>query len=167
MANHTAILRYLRIAPRKVRLVADLVKGLPVNEAEARLMLAPQRAAKPILKLLRSAVVGAKQNELNVEQLYIAALRVDQGPMLKRYMMRARGGASQIQKKMSHVTLALAENPNQKPGRFTIVVEKKAKKEDEPKKRRPKKQVEDKAPDAKPKKGFFGRTFSRKSEGGE
>jgi hypothetical protein len=88
--------------------------------------------------------------------------------MLKRFMPRARGGSSQIQKKMSHVIISLSENPNQKPGRFTIKPEKKAKKErSAPKKKRPRRKSRIKRRKAKSKKGIFSRGFSRKTEGGE
>lgn len=166
MADHNATLRYLRIAPRKVRLIADVLRGMSVNEAEARLMMMRQRAAEPVLKLLRSAVAGAKEKRLDVERLYIKEIRVDQGPMLHRYMPRARGSMSEIQKKMSHVMLGLAENPSQKPGKYSIPLKEKRKKSDEgkPRVRKPK-AVQDEASAAEPKKqaGFFKRRFGRKS----
>src|SRR3989344_4473546 len=110
MKEHTSTLRYLRMAPRKVRLVGHAIKGLSVNDAEAHLALMRQRAARPLLKLLRSAVVGAKEKSLNPQKLVITSLRVDQGPMLKRYLPRAQGRATPIQKKMSHVVLTLGES---------------------------------------------------------
>lgn len=128
MKTQIAQLRFLRMAPRKVRLVASTLKGLSVNEAEAQLMFQPRRAAKPLLKLLRSAVANAKNNQkLNPDTLMIQSIRVDNGPMLKRSLPRARGSASPIQKKMSHVYLCLAESVSIKPKRFTIVVPKKVK----------------------------------------
>ena len=91
MKQPTAQLRYLRIAPRKVRSVADLIRGLPVQDAEAQLMVQRRRPAKPLLKLLRSAVANAKNNKQNADHLFISEIRVDQGPMLKRMLPRARG----------------------------------------------------------------------------
>ncbi len=127
MEKQTAQLNYLKIAPRKVRSVGDLIKGLTVNEAEAQLLVQRRRPAKSLLKLLRSAVANAKNNKrLNVDHLFIESIRVDKGPMLKRSLPRARGSASPIHKVMSHVTLVLGVNENLKP-RFTIVVPKKAK----------------------------------------
>jgi large subunit ribosomal protein L22 len=127
METQIAQLNYLRIAPRKVRSIGDLIKGLTVNEAEAQLLVQRRRPAKPLLKLLRSAVADAKNNKrLNPDHLFVANIRVDQGPMLKRSLPRARGSASAIQKKMSHVTLVLGVNENLKP-RFKIVTPKKAK----------------------------------------
>ena len=115
------------MAPRKVRSVGDLIKGLPVNEAEAQLLVQTRRPSKPLLKLLRSAVANAKNNKVgNVEHLFVSSVRVDGGPMLKRMLPRARGSASPIQKKMSHVTLVLGVNENLK-SRFTIVPPKKTK----------------------------------------
>lgn len=163
--KETVKLNYLRIAPRKVRSVADLLKGLPVNEAEAQLLLQRRRPAEPLLKLLRSAAANAVNNShLNLEKLYVESVRVDQGPMLKRVLPRARGMATPIQKKMSHVTLVLAENLGLKPMRFKIAVSKKTKKAGEETRKGKR------APDKKPaemiqpqKPGFFKKMFRRKS----
>ncbi len=119
--KETARLNYLRIAPRKARLVADLIKGLSVNEAEAQLLFKNRRAAKPLLKLLRSAANNAKNNrKMNPENLIVESVTVDKGPMLKRYLPRARGSASPLQKKMSHVTLTLVESAKAAAPRFKI-----------------------------------------------
>ena len=116
------------MAPRKVRSVADLVKGLSVREAEAQLLNIRRRPAVPLLKLLRSAVADLKNNKhVSDEKFFIESFRGDQGPMLKRSLPRARGMASPIQKKMSNVTLVLAEKEGMAPSRFTIVVTKKKK----------------------------------------
>lgn len=158
------------MAPRKVRLVASTLKGLTVNEAEAQLMFQPRRAAKPLLKLLRSAVANAKNNQkLNPDTLMIQSIRVDNGPMLKRSLPRARGSASPIQKKMSHVYLCLSESASIKPKRFTIVVPKKIKNVQGKKTTvAPKEKM--KQPDqanvplkTKEKSGMFKRFFQRKS----
>ena len=167
--SHTVYLRNLDIAPRKARIVADTVRGLSVNEAEAALLIQRKRAAGPLLKLLRSAKAGAAAKDMNAETLYIESIRVDQGQMLKRFMPRARGSASSIQKKMSHVVLVLAENPHAKPSRFTIAQAKKKKTESEESKPRRVKKTKDEeeraeGTQASPKKpGFFKRTFSRKA----
>ena len=111
----TAKLRYLRIAPRKVRLVADLVRGKSVEEATHILNFTRKRAAKPLLKLLNSAVANASHNfQLKKENLYISKILVNEGPKLKRWRPRARGMAYEIQKKTSHITLTLAEMDNRK-----------------------------------------------------
>ncbi len=108
-----ARLRYLRIAPRKVRLVADLIRGKTVSEAQTILRFQKKRAAQPLLKLLLSAVANAKQQhgEVKEQDLYIEKITVDEGPKYKRWRPRARGRAYQIQKKTSHITLILDKIP--------------------------------------------------------
>jgi large subunit ribosomal protein L22 len=104
----TAKLRYLRIAPRKVRLVADLIRGKSVTRAQEILNFTTKRASPVLLKLLKSAIANAK-NQIQTEEvnLYISKIAVDEGPKLKRWMPRARGQAYEIQKKTSHITLVL------------------------------------------------------------
>jgi large subunit ribosomal protein L22 len=175
MEIQIAKLNFLRIAPRKVRSVGDLVRGLSVNNAEAQLMVERRRPAKMLLKLLRSAVANAKTNKkLDPTHLFILNIRVDQGPMLKRMLPRAHGSASPIQKKMSNVILTLGVNENLK-SKFTIVVPKKVKTPpggDKPTKtKKPRvgadvEKAETKRGD-RTKAGFFKRTFSRKSGAGE
>ena len=100
-------LRYLNIAPRKTRLVANLIKGMEVERAKAQLLFCKKRAAKPILKLINSAIANARNN-LGIDGIFfIKEIRVDQGPMLKRWMPRAFGRATMIQRKTSHITLVL------------------------------------------------------------
>lgn len=108
MVSVTAKLRYLRIAPRKVRLVADLIRGKSVEKAQTILNFTTKRAAPVLLKLLNQAVANAKNNfQLEEKNLYISKILVDEGPKYKRWMPRARGRAFQIQKKTSHITLTL------------------------------------------------------------
>ena len=128
----SAILRYLRISPRKVRLVANVVKNLPVNEAEAQLMLHPRRPAATILKLLRSAISNAKNKKLDESKLVISDIRVDQGPMLKRWIPRAQGRATPIHKNTSHVVITLKEGEKSVQSRFVTEIKKvkKTKKEE-------------------------------------
>ena len=100
------------MAPRKVRLVANLIKGLPVAEAENQLKFFAKRPVVPILKLLKSAVANAERNfNLDKNNLYIFRITVDGGPILKRWLPRAMGRATPIQKKTSHVTLILEDKP--------------------------------------------------------
>ncbi|MDP2669022.1 MAG: 50S ribosomal protein L22, partial [bacterium] len=152
--------------PRKVRSIANLIKGLPVGEAEAQLILQRRRASLPILKLLRSAIAAAgNTKKISKEMLYIESLRVDGGPMLKRHLPRARGSASPIQKKMSHVIIVLAEKERLPKPRFSIVVQKKAKMPGgggkKPKKKdKPATEEETKKAE---KPNFFKRAFSRKA----
>jgi len=105
-----AHLRYLRIAPRKVRLVADLIRGKTVKEARNILTFCQKKAALPLLKLLNSAVANAKHNfGLQEDNLFISEIFVNEGPRLKRIFPRAMGRADIIQKKMSHVSIFLEE----------------------------------------------------------
>ncbi len=169
--KETVRLSYLRVTPRKAAAIAGLLRGLSVNEAEAQLVMQGRRAAKPILKLLRSAIAGAARNShLSSDKLYIESIRVDKGPMLKRMLPRAKGMASPIQKKMSHVTLVLSENPSPKSSRFKIQVKKKVKavKEREEIKKGNKNVADKEQPEAvsprqKQNPGFFKKVFRRKS----
>jgi large subunit ribosomal protein L22 len=103
-------LRYLRIAPRKVRLVAQLIKGKKAAEARAILQFTIKGATEPLGKALHSAVASAKNNfQLEEENLYISKIMVAEGPKLKRYRPRARGRAFPIEKKTSHITIVLDE----------------------------------------------------------
>lgn len=174
-----ARLNYLHIAPRKVRLVSNTLKGLSVNEAEAQLLTNSKRACLPLLKLLRSAVADAKNNQkIDPTNLFIKEIRVDEGPMLKRYLPRAMGRATPIQKKSSHVTLVLAESDKIKSPRFKIIKpEKVSKKEKEEKTKRIKteksrKKIKEKTKTVEPLKektksgeklGFIKKIFRRKA----
>jgi large subunit ribosomal protein L22 len=110
MKEVKAYLRYLRIAPRKVRLVADLIRGKSVLEAERILNFTRKKAALPLLKLLKSAISNAKHNfNLDEKNLYVSKITVDQGPKTKKVFPRARGRADIKEKKTSHVTLILKE----------------------------------------------------------
>jgi large subunit ribosomal protein L22 len=104
-----ASLSFLRIAPRKVRLVADGIRGLPVGDALAILKYRPQAASKPLAKLLRSAVANAEQKggRVDVDALVVKTLTVDQGPKMRRFMARAMGRAYRVEKKTSHVYVEL------------------------------------------------------------
>jgi large subunit ribosomal protein L22 len=100
--------QYLRIAPRKARLVADQVRGLSVPEARTLLDFSSRGAARDIGKVINSAAANAEANlELVAEDLRIAEINVDEGPTLKRWRARARGRAARIEKKTSHVSVAL------------------------------------------------------------
>jgi len=104
----TAKLSHLRISPRKVRLVANLIKGLNVAEAEKQLRFLPKKSAKPLLKLLTSAIANALHNKgLAKEGLVVTNVLVNAGPSLKRWRPRAMGRAFPILKRTSHVTIIL------------------------------------------------------------
>ena len=174
MKQQQATVRYLRMAPRKVRMVADLIRGLSASEAEAQLMVQRRRAAQPILKLLRSAMANAKNNQQEeAHHWLVKSITVDQGPMLKRMLPRARGSASEIQKKMSHVSITLVQAEGVKSRTFTIAPKKKkrspssAEKEkarpasEKPQGERERKDETEKR--AKEGPGFFKKVFNRKS----
>ncbi|TSC74396.1 MAG: large subunit ribosomal protein L22 [Parcubacteria group bacterium Gr01-1014_44] len=106
----TAQLNYLRIAPRKVRLVAKVLKGLPVAKAEYQLSFIVKRSSGPLAKLLKSAISNAENNfGLVKENLFIKELVVNEGVKIKRTMPRAMGQAGMIQKKSSHLKIVLEE----------------------------------------------------------
>lgn len=105
-----AKLRFLRQSPRKVRLVCDILRGLDVTKAEHKLEFLNKKASESILKLLKSAVANALNNDkLKKDNLFIKEVRVDQGPTLKRWRARAHGRASAIRKKSSHIIIVLEE----------------------------------------------------------
>jgi large subunit ribosomal protein L22 len=115
----TAKLNYLRIAPRKVRMVADSVRGQSVEQAQNILAFTQKKGAGPLLKLLNQAVANARNNfQLDPSNFYIFKITVDEGPKYKRWRARARGQAGEIQKKTSRITLILeAEGKTRKAKR--------------------------------------------------
>ncbi len=167
MKQAIAKLRYLRMAPRKVRLVADLIRNLSYEEAQVQLMFSKKRAAKAILKLLKSAFANAKNKKLNLEKLYVKEIRVDQGPRLVRYWPRARGAVNKIEKKMSHITLILEEG--EKEAKIKYKIKEKEKKNKEAKKKKTeskdqKKEKEEKLKEVgKEKEKVTQKIFKRKS----
>ena len=103
-----AVAKYIRIAPRKARLVIDLIRGKGVKEAEAILKFTPNRAAEPIAKVLHSAISNAENNlELDKEDLIVTQAFVDAGPSLKRFKPRAMGRADRMVHRTSHITVAV------------------------------------------------------------
>jgi len=105
-----AVAKYIRISPRKVRQVVDLVRGKKVGEALAILKFTPKVAAEAVEKVVKSAVANAEHNyEMDVDSLYVAKIYVDQGPTLKRFKPRAMGRADQIRKRTSHITVVVSE----------------------------------------------------------
>jgi large subunit ribosomal protein L22 len=105
-----AILRYARITPRKMRLVGNLCKGLPVEKALYQLKASPKKGGRILVGVLDSAVANAREKGgMDVENLYIKRVLVTDGPMLKRFLPRAMGRATKVRKKMSHVEVILDE----------------------------------------------------------
>ena len=105
-----AHLNYVRISPRKVGIVCDLIRGKSVAQATAILMSTPKSASEPMLKLLKSAAANAENNhQMDPEKLYVSACYANPGPIIKRIMPRAQGRAYRINKRTSHVTIAVSE----------------------------------------------------------
>lgn len=105
-----AYLKHLRITPRKVKIVCDLIRDKDTQAAVAILMNTPKSSSEPLLKLLRSAMANAENNhEMNPASLYVKQIFVCPGPSMKRVMPRARGGAARVLKRSSHVTMVLGE----------------------------------------------------------
>ncbi|MBS7262889.1 MAG: 50S ribosomal protein L22 [Eubacteriales bacterium] len=105
----TASARFIRISPRKVRIVIDLIRGKNVNEAEAILASTPKAASEVVGKLLKSAIANAVYKEMDRNNLYVAEIYANEGPTLKRMMPRAKGQSARILKRMSHIHIALDE----------------------------------------------------------
>lgn len=106
----TAKATYVRIAPRKVQIVLDLIRNQPADKAMAILKHTPKAACEPLMKLLKSAMANAENNHnMDVSRLYVAECYVCPGPILKRIRPRAQGRAYRINKKTSHITLTLKE----------------------------------------------------------
>ena len=115
MANNTnsvevsATAKYVRMAPRKTRMVIDMIRNLPVAKALEVLQFSTRAAAEPVSKVLRSAVANAVNNNgMRADDLYVKLAYIDEGPTLKRIRPRAKGSASRINKRMSHITVVVA-----------------------------------------------------------
>ena len=105
-----ARLRFVRIGPRKARLVADLIRGKRSEEALNILTFTKKAASKILIKLLKSAIANATQKKtIDIDRLYVKKIAVDQGPTMKRFQPRAMGRATTIRKRSSHITIVLDE----------------------------------------------------------
>ncbi|MFA5175088.1 MAG: 50S ribosomal protein L22 [Patescibacteria group bacterium] len=114
----TAKLNFLRMGPRKVRLVIDLIRGRKVTTAINTLSLLNKKAARPVLKLLNSAIANAKNNySLPIESLRVETAMVDGGRVLKRSMPKAHGSATPVRERTSHVSLILVGSKEEKKGK--------------------------------------------------
>jgi large subunit ribosomal protein L22 len=102
-----AVLKNYRQSPRKVRLLADLVRGKKVAQALEALSFMNKRAAEPVMKLINSAVANAKHEGVDAKNLFVKSITVDKGMVLKRIMPRARGSAARILKRSSHIAVEL------------------------------------------------------------
>ncbi len=104
-----ARLRYLRVSPRKTRLVADLIRGKNVEEAINILTFTRRAASEPLRKLIESALANAEHAELETDGLFVETIYVDEGPTQRRYRPRAMGRATRINKRTSHVNVVLGQ----------------------------------------------------------
>ncbi len=103
--------RYVRIAPRKVRVVADQIRGRDVEDALALLRFSPRGASVTVMKLIESAAANAENNhDLDPEEMRISEISVNEGPTMRRYRARARGRATRIDKRSCHINVALTPN---------------------------------------------------------
>ena len=107
--EETAKVTFVRIAPRKVKIVLDLIRNQPAEKAAAILKYTPKAACEVVGKLLKSAMANAENKDMYMSKLYVAECYVGQGPTLKRIRPRAQGRAFRINKKTSHITLVLKE----------------------------------------------------------
>lgn len=109
-----AVAKTVRIAPRKVRLILDLVRGKEVGEAISILKLTNKRSSPVVEKLVKSAVANAEHNyDMDIDNLYISEIYADEGPTLKRFRPRAQGRATKINKRTSHITVVVEEYANE------------------------------------------------------
>ncbi len=107
----SAKLKFVRLSPQKARLVANQIRGLPVERAVELLVFSNKKAAGVIKKVLESAIANAEHNEgADIDELKVRAICIDQGPTFKRWRARARGRANQILKPTSHITLTVSDN---------------------------------------------------------
>ena len=105
-----AMAKYIRIAPRKVRIVAKNIKGQKAEDAATQLRFTPKKAARILLKVLNSAIANAEQNaQIDVDTLFVKRVFIDEGPTIKRWRPRALGRATRIFKRTSHITIVLDE----------------------------------------------------------
>ena len=107
----TAKLKFARLSPQKARLVADQVRGLPVEQAVELLQFSPQKAAHVIRKVVESAIANAEHNEgADIDELTVSRIFVDQGPTMKRWKARAHGRVNHILKPTSHITVTVSDD---------------------------------------------------------
>ena len=114
----TAILKYQRLSAQKGRLVADQVRGLSVAKALELLTFSPKKAAKPVRKVLESAIANAEHNEgADVDELRVQTILVDEGPSLRRFHARAKGRGVRILKRTCHITVTVGDKPKKGGGK--------------------------------------------------
>ncbi|HLQ26148.1 MAG TPA: 50S ribosomal protein L22 [Acidiferrobacterales bacterium] len=113
----TAILKFIRVSPQKGRLVADQIRGLPVERALEVLQFSPKKAAKPVRKALESAIANAEHNAgADVDELNVQTIQIDAGSTLKRFQARAKGRGARILKRTCHITVTVGDAERNKSG---------------------------------------------------
>lgn len=147
-----ATAKYIRISPRKTRLVVDLVRGMAIEEARAQLKFSAKNAAKPVLKVLNSAIANAENNlGLDVSNFRVVEAYVNEGPTIHRFMPRAQGRATALRKRMSHITIAVGDEAEVVEKPEAVEVEKKVEEKKPAAKKVVKKKPAAKKAPAKPK----------------
>jgi len=145
-----AVLRYIRVAPRKARMAVDLIRGKNAEEAMTILKFTPRRAARVVQRVLKSAVANATQKEMgDVDALRVAKVFVDVGPTMKRVLPRAMGRANTIRKRTSHITVVIGSEADQTKKAPRPVVAKEKKAPQEPVKRKTSEKPKAKAKEVK------------------
>lgn len=110
-----AIAKHIHMSPQKVRLVVDVIRGKRVSEAQVQLQFMKKAAARPVLKLLNSALANASHNfKLDTSDLYVKSVTADGGPITDRWMPRAQGRATPIRKRTTHIAIVIGEKPARK-----------------------------------------------------
>jgi large subunit ribosomal protein L22 len=166
MKEVTAKLRNLQMSPRKVRLVADLVRGASLQDAKVQLTFSTKNAARPILKLIKSAEANADHNaQLDTSTLIVKAIMVNEGPTLKRFMPRAFGRATTLRKRMSHITVVLAGEEGKKVATKKKKVEKEESTDTEEVAKKPEKKMPSKAKRGSTKKADSKQTIQNHPRG--
>jgi large subunit ribosomal protein L22 len=138
--------KWVRISPRKARLVAEHIRGRSVLEARSVLAFTPREAARELDKVLRSAVANAEsQHQIPDDRLYVSAAYVDEGPVMKRWRARARGRVARIKKRTCHITVKVAEIPVQEAPKKQTKTKPKAEAAETPKRKAPAKKKPEEA----------------------
>ena len=141
--------RYIRMSPRKVRLVADLIRGMDLGQAVNQLRFFRKAAARPVLKVVLSAAANAEHNfKMDADTLFVKSIMVDGGPVLQRWRARAFGRAAPLKKRSAHITVVLADREAKAGKGVSAAVVKPAEEKKAPEK--PAAKAEKKARSAKP-----------------
>lgn len=170
--------KFIKMSSKKLRLVANLIRGLETNNALNQLKFVNKRAAEPIAKLLKSAIASAEHDyEFDKNNLFVKEIRIDEGGMLKRWTPKAHGSATPLRKRISHITIVISELKDsgktgakkreiEAPVSLEEMVKESGKKGDSGKDIKKDSGVKDTRKEGATKKGFVGKMFQRKSGNG-